>query len=104
MLLARRGDVERGEALARQAAEAALLSERVDTQADALMSLAEVLLVDGRRSDAAPFVADALRRYEQKEVVSASLRARSLLRELAPNGAREASDGEPFTAASVAPE
>ena len=43
MLLARQGDVEAGEALAREAVELALRTDRADTQTDALMSLAEVL-------------------------------------------------------------
>ena len=38
-----RGDVEAGEALAREAVDLALRTDRVDTQTDALMDLAEVL-------------------------------------------------------------
>jgi len=48
MLLARRGDVGRGEALAREAVDLALRTDRIDTQTDALMDLAEVLRVGGR--------------------------------------------------------
>jgi class 3 adenylate cyclase/tetratricopeptide (TPR) repeat protein len=104
MLLARRGAVERGEALAREAVELALRSDRVDTQTDALMDLAEVLLADGRRPEAIPLVADALRRYELKEVVPACARARGLIQELAPSVAPETPGGEPFPAASFQPE
>ena len=48
MLLARGGDVEAGEALAREAVDLALETDRVDTQTEALMDLAEVLRVGGR--------------------------------------------------------
>jgi len=89
MLLARRGNVESGEALAREAVDLALRTDRVDTQTDALMDLAEVLRVGGRGGEAVPIVADALRRYELKEVQPAAARARALLEELAPTGATE---------------
>jgi class 3 adenylate cyclase/tetratricopeptide (TPR) repeat protein len=89
MLLARRGNVEAGEALAREAVDLALRTDRVDTQTDALMDLAEVLRVGGRGVEAVPIVADALRRYEAKEVRPAAARARALLEELAPTAAEE---------------
>ena len=90
MLLARRGNVDGGEALAREAVDLALRTDRVDTQTDALMDLAEVLRVGGRSAEAVPIVADALRRYERKEVRPAAARARALLEELAPTVAEEA--------------
>jgi tetratricopeptide (TPR) repeat protein len=89
MLLARRGNVEAGEALAREAVDLALRTDRVDTQTDALMDLAEVLRVGGRGAEAVPVVTDALRRYERKEVLPAATRARALLEELAPSVAQE---------------
>jgi class 3 adenylate cyclase/tetratricopeptide (TPR) repeat protein len=89
MLLARRGDVETGEALAREAVDLALRTDRVDTQTDALMDLAEVLRVGDRGAEAVPIVADALRRYERKEVLPAAARARALFEELAPRVAEE---------------
>ena len=61
LLLAQRGEVEAGEALAREAVELALRTDRVDTQTAALMDLAEVLLVAGREAEAIPVVIDALR-------------------------------------------
>jgi tetratricopeptide (TPR) repeat protein len=82
MLLARRGDVEAGEALGNEAVDLALRTDRVDTQTDALMDLAEVLRVGGRGAEAVPIVEDALRRYEAKEVLPAAARARALLGEL----------------------
>ena len=51
------------------------------------MDLAEVLRVGGRSAEAVPIVADALRRYELKEVHPAAARARALLEELAPTAA-----------------
>jgi class 3 adenylate cyclase/tetratricopeptide (TPR) repeat protein len=85
MLLARQEHVERAEALAREAVDLALRTDRVDTQTDALMSLAEVLIVSERRAEAVPVVEDALRRYDSKEVVPAAARARALIEELAPS-------------------
>ena len=82
MLLARSGDIDAGEALAREAVDLALRTDRVDTQTDALMDLAEVLRVGGRSPEAVPIVEDALRRYELKEVRPAAARARALLDEL----------------------
>ena len=49
------------------------------------MDLAEVLRVGGRGGEVVPVVADALRRYELKEVHPAAARARALLQELAPS-------------------
>jgi hypothetical protein len=45
------------------------------------MDLAEVLRLAGRPAEAVPVVADALRRYEAKEVRPAAARARALLEE-----------------------
>lgn len=90
MLLARSGNIDAGEALAREAVDLALRTDRVDTQTDALMDLAAALRVSGRSAEAIPIVADALRRYEQKEVHPAAARARALLEELSPTVAKEA--------------
>jgi uncharacterized membrane protein YvbJ len=51
---------------------------------------AEVLRVSGRPAEAVPIVADALRRYERKEVLPAAARARALLEELTHGVAQEA--------------
>ncbi len=82
-LLAHRGDIAAGEALATEAVELALRTDRPDTQTEALMDLADVLRVAGREADAIPVVEDALRRYEAKEVLPAAARTRVLLDELA---------------------
>ena len=60
MVLAREGDPEGGEALAREAVELALQTDRFDIQTDALMDLAEVLRLAGRAGEAAAVVEDAL--------------------------------------------
>jgi tetratricopeptide (TPR) repeat protein len=111
LLLARGGDVEQGEALAREAVGLALRTDRVDTQTEALMDLAEVLRVGGRDAEAVPIVADALRRYERKEVLPAAARARALLEQLAPSltgdsspgGVSVAASGDPTVARSSSP-
>ena len=90
MILAQRGDVETAETLAREAVSIALRTERADTQTDALMSLGEVLRLSGRTAEAVPVFADALRRYEAKEVLPAALRVRALLAELAPTVGEQA--------------
>jgi tetratricopeptide (TPR) repeat protein len=82
MVLARDGDLEGGEALAREAVELALQTDRFDIQTDALMDLAEVLRLAGRSGEAAAVVEDALGRYEAKGVRSALPRTKRLLGEL----------------------
>jgi class 3 adenylate cyclase/tetratricopeptide (TPR) repeat protein len=82
LLLAQRGEADAAETLARAAVELALGTDRVDTQTEALMDLAEVLRLAGREDDAIPVVIDALKRYERKEVLPAVARARALLSEL----------------------
>jgi sugar/nucleoside kinase (ribokinase family) len=82
LLLARRGNIDAGEALARDGVELALRTDRVDTQTEALTDLAEVLQLAGREREAVPVVADAVRRWELKEVLPAAARARALVDEL----------------------
>ena len=82
MVLARAGDLDGGEALAREAVELALQTDRVDIQTDALMDLAEVLRLAGRAREAAAVVEDARARYEAKEVRSALPRTKRFLDEL----------------------
>jgi hypothetical protein len=74
LLLAHRGELEAGERLAREGVDLALRTDRVDTQTEALMDLAEVLRAAGRVGQAVPIIVDAARRYERKEVVPAAAR------------------------------
>ena len=62
--LARRGDLEEGERLAREAVALAGETEMLNAQADALIDLAEVLALAGR--DATPDLDRALALYERK--------------------------------------
>jgi hypothetical protein len=53
------------------------------------MDLVEVLRLGGRQNEAALLVADALRRYELKEVHPAAARAQALLEDLGRTAAGE---------------
>jgi predicted ATPase len=78
-LLARQGDLEQAEALAREAVALAAETDFLVLRGDALMDLAEVLRAAGREADAVPFVEQALELYEQKGNVVAAERARTPL-------------------------
>ena len=78
-LLARRGDVEQAEALAREAVALAGETDFLVLHADALMDLAEVLRLAGREDESTPVVEQALALYEQKGNVVGAERARALL-------------------------
>jgi ATP/maltotriose-dependent transcriptional regulator MalT len=85
--LARLGDFELAERLAR---DAVALAERTDflvLHGDALMALADVLRLAGRPGEAVPFVEEALRLYEQKGSVVSAGSAGSFLAELGAAGA-----------------
>jgi Flp pilus assembly protein TadD len=73
-LLARQGDSEAAEALAREAVALASETDFLVLHGDALMDLAEVLRTNGR--DAGSVILEALQLYEQKGNVVAAERAR----------------------------
>ena len=75
-LLARQGRVDEGEALVREAVRLARSTDELISPANALMDLAEVLCLDGRRQEAAEATDEAIRLYEQKGSVVAARRAR----------------------------
>ncbi len=75
-LLARRGELERAEELAREGVGLAADSEFVVLHADVLLDLAEVLGLAGRPEDAAAAAAEAVSLYERKGNVAAAERAR----------------------------
>jgi predicted ATPase/DNA-binding SARP family transcriptional activator len=83
-LLARKGDQEQAEALAREAVTLAAETDFLVLRGDALMDLAEVLLNAGRETDAVRFVEQALEHYEQKGNVVAAERADASLRGRTP--------------------
>jgi DNA-binding SARP family transcriptional activator len=75
-LLARQGDSEGAEALAREAVALASETDFLVLHGDALMDLAEVLRTAGRHEESVPVVQEALQLYEQKGNVVAAERAR----------------------------
>jgi predicted ATPase/class 3 adenylate cyclase len=78
-LLARRGDITAGEALAREAVALGSKTDFLVLRAGALMDLAEVLRFAGGEGKAAAVVEQALALYEQKGSVIGAKRARAVL-------------------------
>jgi predicted ATPase/class 3 adenylate cyclase len=81
-ILARRGELEPAEALAREAVRIGEPSDLLSTRAEALCDLAEVLALGGRSEDALAALADGSELYERKGNVTALARARARAREL----------------------
>ena len=77
-VLARRGEAEEAERLAREGVELAEPTDFLNVRATALLDLAEVLLVDGRADEAASAVAAAAALFEQKGNVVGLARSRAL--------------------------
>ena len=65
-LLARRGELERAQSIARETASRAGQNDNLNSYGKALMDLAEVLQLSGRRDEAEAAVQQALGVYEQK--------------------------------------
>jgi Flp pilus assembly protein TadD len=78
-VLARRGAFAEGEALVRRALEVIRTSDEPDSQGEALLDLAEVLLLAGRPVDAEAPAREALELFELKGNVASTARARELL-------------------------
>jgi class 3 adenylate cyclase/tetratricopeptide (TPR) repeat protein len=78
-LLARRGDLEEAERLARDAAAIAGRTDYLDRRAEAVADLAEVLRLAGRPNESASALEEAIRLYEAKGNVVAAERLSSLL-------------------------
>src|SRR4051812_7383770 len=76
-ILARRGELERAEALAREAVAFAEPTDLLGTRADALVDLAEVLALAGRRDESLAALRDAAGLYERKGDVTSLARARA---------------------------
>jgi tetratricopeptide (TPR) repeat protein len=81
-VLARRGEFERAEALAREAVALTDGTDIVPLRAETLSALGEVLRLSGRVDEAADALKDALALYEQKGVPPLVERTRRLLVEL----------------------
>jgi tetratricopeptide (TPR) repeat protein len=80
----RQGDHERAEALAREAVRLGEPTDLLNTRADALFDLAEVLRLAGRPEEAVTALAKAARLYEQKGNLPGIARAGAFASELAP--------------------
>jgi tetratricopeptide (TPR) repeat protein len=81
-VLARRGELEAAEKLAREAVEYAEASDFLHSHADALTDLAEVLVLAGRRDEAVSTIETAMGLHEQKGNVLAVAATRTLLENL----------------------
>jgi predicted ATPase/class 3 adenylate cyclase len=77
-VLARRGEADAAEAAAREAVAIAERTDLLNTQADALLDLAEVLAHAGRADDARAAARDAAERFERKGNLPSLARAREL--------------------------
>ncbi|HEX6332037.1 MAG TPA: adenylate/guanylate cyclase domain-containing protein [Actinomycetota bacterium] len=77
-ILARRGELAQAEAMVREGVRLIGLAEDPDTQATALLDLAEVLRLAGRQDEAAATAAEAAGLFERKGNVVERRRAREL--------------------------
>jgi tetratricopeptide (TPR) repeat protein len=83
-LLARAGDVEQAEQLARAAVPYGARTDHIDMHADALRALATVLAAAGKPEEARAAAERALVLYQRKGNVVSAARARALLGEFRP--------------------
>jgi tetratricopeptide (TPR) repeat protein len=83
-VLARRGDRQAAERLAREAVAIAETTDDPNGQGDVYADLAEVLELGGRPTEAREALEQALQRYEGKGNVVSAARVRGRLRELEP--------------------
>jgi DNA-binding SARP family transcriptional activator len=79
-VLARRGELEVAESLAREAVAFAEASDFLDSHGDTLLDLAEVLWIAKRPEEATVAVETAIQLYETKENVVSADRAKALLK------------------------
>jgi predicted ATPase/class 3 adenylate cyclase len=81
-ILARRGELDAAEALAREAIGIGQPTDLLGTRGDAISDLAEVLVLAGRRDESLAALEDASELYERKGNVTALARARTRAAEL----------------------
>ena len=78
-LLARRGELEEAQVLAREAVAIGEETDMLDTQGDAYADLGEVLILAGKRDEAAAAFEQALERFERKGNLVSAERTRARL-------------------------
>ena len=81
-MLARRGEHAEAEQLAHEAIAIGETTDFLNAQGDGYADLAEVLLLGGKRVDAAAALEQALERYQRKENLVSAERTRARLDEL----------------------
>jgi DNA-binding SARP family transcriptional activator len=89
-LLAREGRTDIAEGIAREGVAIAAETDQLWFHADALIDLAEVLLMADRRDEAAGAADEALRLYERKGILPSAARARAFVDELRTTAKQEA--------------
>jgi tetratricopeptide (TPR) repeat protein len=83
-VLAARGEAAEAVSLAQEAVGLALATDSLPNQGDALLDLAEVLVLTKRHDEARTSARQALDVYERKEHLAGMARARALLEQLDP--------------------
>ena len=83
-ICARRGELDRAEALAREAVSLAEKTDMLNTRGDTLADLAEVLSLAGRRAEAATVLDQAAGHFQRKGNTVSLERVRRLAQELPP--------------------
>ena len=82
LLVARRGEFEQAETLAREAVAITEHGQNLNARGTALMRLAEVLSMAGRSGEALPALNEAIQLYERKGNLVSAQEARALLEKL----------------------
>jgi tetratricopeptide (TPR) repeat protein len=81
-VLARRGEGEEAERLAREAVAIGEETDTLNSQADTYADLGEVLLLTGKPAEAAAALEEAVERYERKGNIVSAQRAQTRLDEI----------------------
>ncbi len=82
-VMAAEGEISRAEALAREAVDIIRTSEEPDAQAEALLGLAEILVLAGRPDEADSIARESLNLFTSKGNIVAGERAKAFLAEIA---------------------
>jgi tetratricopeptide (TPR) repeat protein len=82
-LSARAGDLDGAEALVREAVRLCAATDLLNSHADALVDLAEILALEGKREEALAVLEEAAGKYRQKGNLASLLRVEELSASLA---------------------